>query len=59
MIAAFNGLEFGIVAGMFAVVAVLGFAATRRRRGTSLASVEEWGLGGRRFGTAAAVPTRP
>jgi solute:Na+ symporter, SSS family len=52
MIPAFNGLEFGIVAGMFAVVAVLGFAATRWRRGTSLASVEEWGLGGRRFGTA-------
>jgi len=52
MIPKFNGLEFGIVIAMFAVVAVLGFLATRWRRGTSLASVEEWGLGGRRFGTA-------
>ncbi len=51
MIPAFNGLEFGIVLGMFVVVAVIGFAATRWRRGTSLASLEEWGLGGRRFGT--------
>jgi solute:Na+ symporter, SSS family len=52
MIPAFNGLEFGIVLAMFLIVAVLGFAATRWRRGESpLASVEEWGLGGRRFGT--------
>lgn len=48
----FNALEFGIVIGMFALVTVLGFVATRWRRGTTLASVEEWGLGGRRFGTA-------
>ena len=48
----FNGLQFGIVIGMFAVVTVLGFLATRWRRGASpLASIEEWGLGGRRFGT--------
>jgi len=52
MIPKFNGLEFGIVVAMFAVVAVLGFLATRWRRGGPLASVEEWGLGGRRFGTA-------
>jgi len=52
MIPKFNGLEFGIVIGMFAVVAVIGFLATRWRRGASMASVEEWGLGGRRFGTA-------
>jgi SSS family solute:Na+ symporter len=51
MIPAFNGLEFGIVVAMFAVVTALGFAATRWNRATSLASVEEWGLGGRRFGT--------
>jgi len=51
MIPKFNGLEFGIVVGMFAVVTVIGFLATRWRRGASLASVEEWGLGGRRFGT--------
>ncbi|HEY2506241.1 MAG TPA: sodium:solute symporter, partial [Streptosporangiaceae bacterium] len=51
MIPKFNGLEFGIVIGMFTVVTVIGFMATRWRRGASLASVEEWGLGGRRFGT--------
>ena len=51
MIPKFDGLEFGIVIAMFAVVTVLGFLATRWRRGASLASVEEWGLGGRRFGT--------
>ncbi|HXP56595.1 MAG TPA: sodium:solute symporter, partial [Streptosporangiaceae bacterium] len=51
MIPPFSGLEFGIVLAMFAIVTVLGFAATRWRRGTTLASVEEWGLGGRRFGT--------
>jgi SSS family solute:Na+ symporter len=51
MIPKFNSLEFGIVVAMFAVVTVIGFMATRWRRGASLASVEEWGLGGRRFGT--------
>jgi SSS family solute:Na+ symporter len=48
----FSALEFGIVVAMFAVVTVLGFMATRWNRAASLASVEEWGLGGRRFGTA-------
>ncbi|MGH3261373.1 MAG: monocarboxylate uptake permease MctP, partial [Trebonia sp.] len=47
----FNGMEFGIVVAMFAIVTVLGFVATRWKRATSLASLEEWGLGGRRFGT--------
>jgi len=47
----FNALEFGIVAAMFAIVTVMGFMATRWKRATSLASLEEWGLGGRRFGT--------
>jgi SSS family solute:Na+ symporter len=51
MIPPFNALEFGIVVAMFAVVTVLGFMATRWKRATSLASIEEWGLGGRRFGT--------
>jgi SSS family solute:Na+ symporter len=51
MIPPFNSLEFGIVLGMFVIVTVVGFLATRWRRGTSLSSVEEWGLGGRRFGT--------
>jgi solute:Na+ symporter, SSS family len=52
MIPPFNGLQFGIVVAMFAVVTVLGFVATRWNRAASLASIEEWGLGGRRFGTA-------
>ncbi len=47
----FNALEFGIVVAMFVIVTGLGFAAARWRRGTTLASLEEWGLGGRRFGT--------
>jgi SSS family solute:Na+ symporter len=51
MIPKFDGLEFGIVVAMFVIVTVLGFTATRWKRGTTLASVEEWGLGGRRFGT--------
>jgi SSS family solute:Na+ symporter len=51
VIPSFNGLEFGIVVAMFVVVTVIGFMATRWRRATSLASLEEWGLGGRRFGT--------
>src|SRR4051795_4094286 len=36
---------------LFAVVTVLGFMATRFRRGASLDTLEEWGLGGRKFGT--------
>ena len=52
MIPAFNSLEFGVVIAMFAIVTGLGFVATRWRRGTTLASLEEWGLGGRKFGTA-------
>jgi solute:Na+ symporter, SSS family len=51
MIPAFNSLEFGIVVAMFAVVTVLGFMSTRWKRASSLASLEEWGLGGRQFGT--------
>jgi SSS family solute:Na+ symporter len=51
MIPPFSGLQFGIVVAMFAIVTVLGFMATRWKRAESLASVEEWGLGGRRFGT--------
>ena len=51
MIPPFDALEFGIVVAMFVIVTVLGFMATRWNRAASLASVEEWGLGGRRFGT--------
>jgi SSS family solute:Na+ symporter len=40
-----------IVAAVFVLVTVLGFAAARWRRAESLASLDEWGLGGRGFGT--------
>jgi SSS family solute:Na+ symporter len=46
----FSGLEFGIVAGLFALITVIGFLAARWRRGTNLSTLNEWGLGGRRFG---------
>ena len=36
---------------LFVVVAVLGFMAARLRRGDSLESLDEWGLGGRKFGS--------
>jgi SSS family solute:Na+ symporter len=36
---------------LFAFVTVVGFAAARWRRAASLASLDEWGLGGRGFGT--------
>ncbi len=36
---------------LFAVVTVLGFMATRFRKGDTLESLDEWGLGGRKFGT--------
>src|SRR6478735_1662317 len=36
---------------LFVVVTVLGFMASRFQRGDSLESLDEWGLGGRKFGT--------
>jgi SSS family solute:Na+ symporter len=44
-------LELGIFIALFAVVAVLGFLAARWRKGSTLANLDEWGLGGRRFGS--------
>ena len=40
-----------IVAAVFLLVTGLGFAAARWRRAESLAHLDEWGLGGRSFGT--------
>jgi solute:Na+ symporter, SSS family len=40
----------GVFVALFALVTVLGFYAARWRRG-DLAQLNEWGLGGRRFGT--------
>jgi SSS family solute:Na+ symporter len=46
-----NGVAFGVFIFLFLLVTVLGFAAARWRRATSLDSLDEWGLGGRGFGT--------
>src|ERR687894_1491376 len=46
-----DGVAFGVFSVLFLLVTVLGFAAARWRRAASLDSLDEWGLGGRRFGT--------
>ncbi|HEV7205148.1 MAG TPA: sodium:solute symporter [Jatrophihabitans sp.] len=46
-----NGVELGVVLFFFVVVSFGGFAAVRWRRTQSLNSLDEWGLGGRGFGT--------
>jgi SSS family solute:Na+ symporter len=46
-----NGVALTIVIILFLLVTVLGFVAARWRRAPSLASLDEWGLGGRGFGT--------
>jgi SSS family solute:Na+ symporter len=46
-----DGTALAIVIVLFLVVTVLGFAASRWRKGESLANLDEWGLGGRGFGT--------
>ena len=40
-----------VFVAVFALVAVLGFVAARWRRPKTLAHLDEWGLGGRQFGT--------
>jgi SSS family solute:Na+ symporter len=46
-----NGVELGVFVFFFLLVTVLGFMAARWRRASSLDSLDEWGLGGRGFGT--------
>src|ERR671930_2129735 len=46
-----NGVELGVVLFFFALVTVGGFIAARWRKPDSMASLDEWGLGGRGFGT--------
>src|SRR3982751_5703541 len=46
-----NGVELTIVIILFLLVTVLGFAASRWRRAESLMHLDEWGLGGRSFGS--------
>ncbi len=46
-----DGVALGIFIALFLVVTVMGFLAARWRRAESLAHLDEWGLGGRSFGT--------
>jgi SSS family solute:Na+ symporter len=44
-------IALGVFLFFFLLVTVLGFVAARWRAGINLDSLDEWGLGGRRFGT--------
>ncbi|MER6500806.1 sodium:solute symporter [Streptomyces sp. NPDC001455] len=46
-----NGVALGVFVFFFAAVTVMGFLAARWRRAENEASLDEWGLGGRSFGT--------
>jgi SSS family solute:Na+ symporter len=46
-----NGVGLGVLILLFLLVTGLGFWATRFKRGEHLNSLDEWGLGGRKFGT--------
>ena len=46
-----NATTFGIVVVLFLVVTGVGFAAARWRRAEDMLHLNEWGLGGRGFGT--------
>jgi SSS family solute:Na+ symporter len=46
-----NAVSFGILVVLFVLVTVVGFAAARWRRAEDVLHLNEWGLGGRGFGT--------
>jgi SSS family solute:Na+ symporter len=46
-----NMVELSIVVALFLVVTVMGFVASRWRRAENLMHLDEWGLGGRSFGS--------
>ncbi|OZI67101.1 monocarboxylate uptake permease MctP [Bordetella genomosp. 11] len=46
-----NWTALGVFIFFFVLVTVMGFAASRWQRGETTAHLDEWGLGGRRFGT--------
>jgi SSS family solute:Na+ symporter len=46
-----NGVQLTVFLILFLLVTVLGFLAARWRKGDTLDSLDEWGLGGRGFGT--------
>ncbi len=45
-----NELQLAIVVALFLLVSGIGFAAVRWRKAQSLDDLDEWGLGGRKFG---------
>ncbi|TRV76267.1 sodium:solute symporter family protein [Streptomyces sp. 130] len=46
-----NGVALGVFIFFFAAVTVMGFLAARWRKAENEATLDEWGLGGRSFGT--------
>jgi SSS family solute:Na+ symporter len=46
-----NAVSFTVLLVLFLLVALVGFAAARWRRSDSMLNLNEWGLGGRGFGT--------
>ena len=46
-----NVVALAVLIALFLAVTVMGFLATRWRRAESMESLDEWGLGGRGFGT--------
>ncbi|HZC69129.1 MAG TPA: sodium:solute symporter [Jatrophihabitans sp.] len=46
-----HGVELGVVLFFFVIVTIGGFIAARWRKPDSMGSLDEWGLGGRGFGT--------
>lgn len=46
-----NYVALAVLVGLFLLVTIMGFWASNWRRGEHLASLDEWGLGGRKFGT--------
>jgi SSS family solute:Na+ symporter len=44
-------IELTIFVGLFLLVTVLGFIAVRWRAAVPLHHLDEWGLGGRKFGS--------
>ena len=46
-----NWVALSVLILLFLVVTVLGFMATRFKKADNLDSLDEWGLGGRKFGT--------
>ncbi len=51
LVAGVDWIALSVLVLLFVVVTVLGFMATRFKKGDTLDSLDEWGLGGRKFGT--------